>query len=88
MLSQHNIFLYICFGVKVHYEGTLVAMGEIFDSTHEDNTIFSFEIGKGMVIKAWDVAVKTMRVRLLIASFCAPILTNLMSLCGFFRLGK
>ena len=32
------------------------------DTTHEDNSIFSFEIGEGTVIKAWDLAVKTMKV--------------------------
>ncbi|KMT18356.1 hypothetical protein BVRB_2g025120 [Beta vulgaris subsp. vulgaris] len=58
--------------VDVHYEGTLAETGEIFDSTHEDNTIFSFEIGKGMVIKAWDVAVKTMRVGEIAKITCKP----------------
>ncbi|KAL4576283.1 hypothetical protein LXL04_012375 [Taraxacum kok-saghyz] len=48
--------------VDVHYEGTLEETGEVFDTTHEDNTIFSFELGKGSVIKAWDVALKTMKV--------------------------
>lgn len=48
--------------VDVHYEGTLAETGEVFDTTHEDNTIFSFEIGKGSVIKAWDVALRTMKV--------------------------
>ncbi|KAI3519944.1 hypothetical protein L1887_09164 [Cichorium endivia] len=48
--------------VDVHYEGTLAETGEVFDTTHEDNTIFSFELGKGSVIKAWDVALKTMKV--------------------------
>lgn len=46
----------------VHYEGTLAENGEVFDSTHEDNSVFSFEIGEGTVIKAWDIAVKTMKV--------------------------
>nr|GEZ00343.1 peptidyl-prolyl cis-trans isomerase FKBP20-1 [Tanacetum cinerariifolium] len=48
--------------VDVHYEGTLAETGEVFDTTHEDNTIFSFEVGKGSVIKAWDVALRTMKV--------------------------
>jgi len=47
---------------QVHYEGTLADTGEVFDTTHEDNTIFSFELGKGSVIKAWEIAVKTMKV--------------------------
>lgn len=48
--------------VDVHYEGVLAETGEIFDTTHEDNSIFSFEVGKGSVIKAWDIALKTMKV--------------------------
>jgi hypothetical protein len=48
----------------VHYEGILEETGEVFDTTHEDNTIFSFEIGKGSVIKAWDVALRTMKVKI------------------------
>ncbi|GJT45203.1 peptidyl-prolyl cis-trans isomerase FKBP20-1 [Tanacetum coccineum] len=47
---------------SLHYEGTLAETGEVFDTTHEDNTIFSFEVGKGSVIKAWDVALRTMKV--------------------------
>lgn len=48
--------------LDVHYEGVLAETGEVFDTTHEDNTIFSFELGKGTVIKAWDIALKTMKV--------------------------
>lgn len=51
----------------VHYEGILAENGEIFDTTHEDNTIFSFELGKGTVIKAWDIALRTMKVK---STFC------------------
>uniref|UniRef100_A0A0E0HFI8 peptidylprolyl isomerase n=1 Tax=Oryza nivara TaxID=4536 RepID=A0A0E0HFI8_ORYNI len=47
--------------VDVHYEGTLAENGEVFDTTHEDNSIFSFEIGQGAVIKAWDIALRTMK---------------------------
>lgn len=47
----------------VHYEGVLAENGEVFDTTREDNTVFSFEVGKGTVIKAWDVALKTMKVK-------------------------
>ena len=47
----------------VQYEGVLAESGEVFDSTREDNTIFSFELGKGSVIQAWEIAVKTMKVR-------------------------
>ncbi|KAD7480168.1 hypothetical protein E3N88_03304 [Mikania micrantha] len=48
--------------LDVHYEGSLAETGEVFDTTHEDNTIFTFELGKGSVIKAWDVALRTMKV--------------------------
>lgn len=50
----------------VHYEGTLAETGEVFDTTHVDNTIFSFEIGSGSVIKAWDVALRTMKVEYMV----------------------
>ncbi|GAU47123.1 hypothetical protein TSUD_247450 [Trifolium subterraneum] len=58
--------------VDVHYEGTLADTGEVFDTTHEDNTIFSFEVGKGSVIKAWDIAVKTMKVGEIAKIICKP----------------
>ncbi|CAL5322515.1 hypothetical protein CsSME_00000808 [Camellia sinensis var. sinensis] len=48
--------------VDVHYEGRLVETDEVFDTTHEDNTIFTFELGKGNVIKGWDIALRTMKV--------------------------
>jgi peptidylprolyl isomerase len=37
---------------KTHYEGLLAENGEVFDTTHEDNSIFSFQIGQFVVIKA------------------------------------
>eukprot|EP00271_Cylindrocystis_brebissonii_P000701 TRINITY_DN1089_c0_g1_i1.p1 TRINITY_DN1089_c0_g1~~TRINITY_DN1089_c0_g1_i1.p1 ORF type:complete len:158 (+),score=22.50 TRINITY_DN1089_c0_g1_i1:259-732(+) len=46
----------------VHYEGRLLDTGDIFDSSREDNAVFTFEVGKGKVIRAWDIAVKTMKV--------------------------
>ncbi|XP_057522425.1 peptidyl-prolyl cis-trans isomerase FKBP20-1 [Amaranthus tricolor] len=58
--------------VDVHYEGVLAETDEVFDSTHEDNTIFSFEIGKGKVIKAWDIAIKTMKVGEVAKITCKP----------------
>jgi hypothetical protein len=57
------LIVLLLFFQSVHYEGTLADTGEVFDTTHEDNTIFSFELGKGSVIKAWDIAVKTMKVK-------------------------
>jgi len=58
--------------VDVHYEGTLADTGEVFDTTREDNTLFSFELGKGTVIKAWDIAVKTMKVGEIARITCKP----------------
>lgn len=54
--------------MAVHYEGTLAETGEVFDSTHEDNTVFSFEIGSGTVIKAWDIALRTMKVKCIMST--------------------
>ncbi|GFZ14927.1 FKBP-like peptidyl-prolyl cis-trans isomerase family protein [Actinidia rufa] len=48
--------------LDVHYEGTLAETGEVFDTTHEDNTVFTFELGKGNVIVGWDIALRTMKV--------------------------
>uniref|UniRef100_A0ACD5WHM8 Uncharacterized protein n=1 Tax=Avena sativa TaxID=4498 RepID=A0ACD5WHM8_AVESA len=58
--------------VDVHYEGTLAETGEVFDTTHEDNSVFSFEIGEGSVIRAWDIAVKTMKVGEVAKITCEP----------------
>nr|DAD26468.1 TPA_asm: hypothetical protein HUJ06_027936 [Nelumbo nucifera] len=58
--------------VDVHYEGVLAETGEVFDTTHEDNTIFSFELGKGTVIKAWDIALRTMKVGEVAKITCKP----------------
>lgn len=73
--SQYNVHIIILCSITfpipippkktVHYEGTLAETGEVFDTTREDNTVFTFEIGKGSVIKAWDVALRTMKVKLL-----------------------
>ncbi|XP_043701748.1 peptidyl-prolyl cis-trans isomerase FKBP20-1 [Telopea speciosissima] len=58
--------------VDVHYEGVLGETGEVFDTTHEDNTVFSFELGKGTVIKAWDIALRTMKVGEVAKFTCKP----------------
>ncbi|KAJ4978091.1 hypothetical protein NE237_008871 [Protea cynaroides] len=58
--------------VDVHYEGVLAETGEVFDTTHEDNTVFSFEIGDGTVIKAWDIALRTMKVGEVAKITCKP----------------
>ncbi|KAI1296736.1 Peptidyl-prolyl cis-trans isomerase FKBP4 [Halotydeus destructor] len=46
--------------VDVHYVGTLTN-GEMFDSSRERDDKFTFTVGKGEVIKGWDIAVKTMK---------------------------
>ncbi|TVU36792.1 hypothetical protein EJB05_18739 [Eragrostis curvula] len=58
--------------VDVHYEGTLAENGEIFYTTHEDNSVFSFEVGEGTVIKAWDIVVRTMKVGEVAKITCKP----------------
>ncbi|CAA2997663.1 peptidyl-prolyl cis-trans isomerase FKBP20-1 [Olea europaea subsp. europaea] len=58
--------------LDVHYEGVLAETGEVFDTTHEDNTVFTFELGQGSVIKAWDIALKTMKVGEVAKITCKP----------------
>lgn len=46
--------------VSVHYEGSLLD-GTIFDSSKQRDSPFEFNLGKGQVIKAWDIGVATMK---------------------------
>ncbi|KAJ8411227.1 hypothetical protein AAFF_G00172330 [Aldrovandia affinis] len=57
--------------VFVHYVGTLLD-GTTFDSSRERSDKFSFEIGKGQVIKAWDLGIATMKVGELSQLTCKP----------------
>ncbi|XP_072292040.1 peptidyl-prolyl cis-trans isomerase FKBP4 [Eucyclogobius newberryi] len=56
--------------VSVHYVGTLLD-GTHFDSSR-DREKFSFELGKGQVIRAWDIGVATMKVGELCQLICKP----------------
>ncbi|KAK7891511.1 hypothetical protein WMY93_023474 [Mugilogobius chulae] len=56
--------------VTVHYVGTLLD-GTLFDSSRGRDR-FTFELGKGQVIRAWDVGVATMRVGELCQLICKP----------------
>ncbi|MCO5585719.1 hypothetical protein L7F22_039655 [Adiantum nelumboides] len=58
--------------VDLQYEGILADTKEVFDSTREDNTVFSFELGEGSVIKAWEIAIKTMKVGEVARITCKP----------------
>uniref|UniRef100_A0A4W6DAZ5 peptidylprolyl isomerase n=1 Tax=Lates calcarifer TaxID=8187 RepID=A0A4W6DAZ5_LATCA len=57
--------------VFVHYVGTLLD-GTHFDSSRDRGEKFSFDLGKGQVIKAWDIGVATMKVGELCQLICKP----------------
>ncbi|KAK9710731.1 FKBP-type peptidyl-prolyl cis-trans isomerase [Popillia japonica] len=57
--------------VKVHYVGTLLD-GTTFDSSRDRGQPFEFDLGKGSVIKAWDIGVATMKKGELAMLTCAP----------------
>ncbi|XP_054997807.1 peptidyl-prolyl cis-trans isomerase FKBP4 [Sorex araneus] len=57
--------------VYVHYTGWLVN-GTKFDSSLDGKDKFSFALGKGVVIKAWDIAVATMKVGEVCHITCKP----------------
>nr|CCA14206.1 peptidylprolyl cistrans isomerase putative [Albugo laibachii Nc14] len=47
--------------IRAHYTGTLLD-GTVFDSSRDRDSEFTFVLGKGNVIKAWDSAFATMKV--------------------------
>ncbi|KAG5876264.1 hypothetical protein JTB14_013001 [Gonioctena quinquepunctata] len=57
--------------VVVHYTGTLTD-GTKFDSSRDRNDPFKFDLGKGSVIKAWDIGVATMKKGERAMLTCAP----------------
>ncbi|GJQ77441.1 FKBP59 [Trypoxylus dichotomus] len=57
--------------VKVHYVGSLLD-GTQFDSSRTRSQPFEFDLGKGSVIKAWDIGVATMKKGEIAILMCAP----------------
>lgn len=57
--------------VSLHYTGRLVD-GTKFDSSLDRNEPFQFELGKGSVIKAFDMGVATMKLGEKCILTCAP----------------
>jgi len=58
--------------VSCHYSGFLRSNGEMFDSSRERGDLFTFEIGKGSVIKGWDQGIATMELGERAILRCAP----------------
>ncbi|KAL2090962.1 hypothetical protein ACEWY4_013225 [Coilia grayii] len=57
--------------VFVHYTGKLLS-GKKFDSSIDRKELFSFNLGKGQVIKAWDIGVMSMKKGEICTLLCKP----------------
>lgn len=57
--------------VRVHYIGTLLD-GTKFDSSRDRGKPFKFDLGRGNVIKAWDIGVASMKKNEIAILTCAP----------------
>ncbi|KAE8876842.1 hypothetical protein PF005_g4013 [Phytophthora fragariae] len=57
--------------IRAHYTGTLLD-GTKFDSSRDRNSEFKFVLGKGNVIKAWDLAFASMKVGEKAVLTCKP----------------
>ncbi|GAB9466529.1 Peptidyl-prolyl cis-trans isomerase [Globisporangium polare] len=57
--------------VRAHYTGTLLD-GTKFDSSRDRNSEFKFVLGKGNVIRAWDLAFATMKIGEKAVLTCKP----------------
>ena len=57
--------------VTVHYVGTLLS-GKPFDSSRERNEPFTFKLGAGEVIKAWDQGVAQLSLGQKVKLTCPP----------------
>ncbi|XP_063785264.1 peptidyl-prolyl cis-trans isomerase FKBP4 [Pseudophryne corroboree] len=57
--------------VSVHYTGWLLD-GTKFDSSRDRQDKFTFDLGKGQVIKAWDIAVASMKIGEICRVTCKP----------------
>eukprot|EP00062_Callorhinchus_milii_P016157 gi/632967164/ref/XP_007899824.1/ PREDICTED: peptidyl-prolyl cis-trans isomerase FKBP5-like [Callorhinchus milii] len=57
--------------VYVHYTGTLLD-GRKFDSSRDRKEQFAFNLGKGQVLKAWDIGIASMKKGEICQLFCKP----------------
>ncbi len=64
-------YIPLFFRFIAHYTGTLLD-GTTFDSSRDRGQVFTFVLGKGNVIKAWDLAFASMKVGERAMLTCAP----------------